>query len=95
MFKVGQKVVCIDGAPNENTIVPYLPIAGEIYTIREVRIGYGLCGLLLEEIINPLMEFIEGRDEGAFASYRFRPIDYEFGKIVCESLKVMTEPELV
>lgn len=99
MFKVGQKVVCIDdfdfdGLRRKTRI--QLPIKGEIYTIRELHsFPNGDLGLRLCEIVNPVVNYDDGKQECTFNSHGFRPVDETFGEAICESLEVMTEPELV
>lgn len=95
MFKVGQKVVCVEDKPNSNTIVPNRPVKGEIYTIRAIRTNFNIYGVLLVEVVNPLQEFMEGLYEGAFDPSRFRPVDTTYGEQLCEELERITEPELV
>jgi hypothetical protein len=98
MFKVGQKVVCIDAKPRiVDRYGNILPIEGEIYTIRKVI----EWGVFLVEIVNKPQWYDDPGTkkliftETCFMADRFRPIDYTFGEQVCESLEVMTEPELV
>lgn len=97
MFKVGQKVVCLGTAPRRPECPGEIfPRKGEIYTVRETC--YSQCGvpcIRLVEIVNPILEYIKGPSEMAFDVIDFRPITYTFGEQVCESLEVMTEPELV
>lgn len=108
MFKVGQKVVCVDGSRKPDRKEPdgyraTFPTTGEIYTIREIEtcLWDESLAFRLEEIVNepaPLMSPATGKCgmfEPAFRAFRFRPINYEFGREVCESLELMTEPELV
>jgi len=102
MFKVGQKVVCIDTNWSKYICETY-PIKGEIYTVRECYKHFTENRYLiyLEEIVNPPVFSVTvrngsiGNHEPCFRAERFRAVDLEFGKMVCESLEVMTEPELV
>ena len=80
MFKIGQKVVCIDAAPMRNDcgdVMPLRLVHGEIYTIRSIQTephinGYGVR---LEELLNPSIIWADGSDkEWSYQSERFRPI---------------------
>lgn len=98
MFKVGQKVVCIDDDWNHLSYMPTqnMPNKGEIYTVREIEIFGNDVGIRLCEVVNKPWRSPDGLlMEQAFDIDAFRPIDYTFGEQVCESLEVMTEPELV
>jgi hypothetical protein len=75
MFRVGQKVVCVD----ENWRArPYqweaLPKKGEIYTIRQIDCERDGIGVRLHEIHNKLHEYAEGFGEVRFNSSHFRPV---------------------
>lgn len=59
IFRIGQKVVCIDDSANEETMAytPCRPRKGEVYTVRGFLVqdhidGYGVY---LEELLNPLI----------------------------------------
>lgn len=79
MFKVGQKVVCVDDAMNPETVdyTPCRPRKGEIYTVRGFLTqphieGYGLY---LEELLNPSIIWSDQDEkEWPFKPERFRPI---------------------
>lgn len=80
-FRVGQKVVCVETwspTAGQGYGDEVGPIEGQIYTIRAIGCfnssypGMLLCRL--HEIINPVRDYAEGRDEGAFGAFRFRPI---------------------
>jgi hypothetical protein len=83
MFRVGQKVVCVDDSPCPNGSVPWKIIGdldglskGGIYTIRKVG-GYAGIGTLvwLNEIIRPLTGNICAKHgEAGYLSTRFRPV---------------------
>lgn len=95
MFKVGQKVVCIANFSG-NDYGEDTPVKGEIYTIRDMETFKGELYLWLMEIVNRAHNYEDGGSgECNFRSDGFRPIDYSYGTQVCESLEVMTEPELV
>lgn len=97
MFKVGQKVVCIEGferciekAKIFNTI---LPIKGNIYTVRNViNYPYGVF-LTFKEIFNPVL--INGL-EADFDAACFRAMSESFADEVIERIKEqIKEEELV
>lgn len=94
MFKVGQKVVCVKGFVKKFNET--IPIKGEIYTVREIVKVRNWCTRLVE-IVNDKHDYWQNGllDECAFNVIAFRPVDTTFGEQVCESLEVMTEPELV
>lgn len=80
MFKLGQKVVCIDDAPMRNNCGDVLPlrlIKGQIYTVRAVHTephiqGYGVR---LVELLNPSVVWSDGTEyEWSYQSERFRPV---------------------
>ena len=64
MFKVGQKVICIDGAPTRfsgGTVMLRL-VEGETYTVRSIHTephiqGYGVR---LVELVNPSIVWSDG-----------------------------------
>jgi len=75
-FRVGMKVVCVDGDMRVNWAGWHPPTKWAVYTVREVRrsldrITYGDTSLLLDEITNPLGP--HGRECG-FLGRRFRPV---------------------
>lgn len=80
MFKVGQKVVCIDDAPPRNGAAPFVPlrlVAGRVYTIRSIHTephldGYGVR---LDELLNPPIVWDDGTEsEWSYQSERFRSV---------------------
>jgi hypothetical protein len=76
-FRVGQEVECIDGTPNPDGFSTFYPVKGLVYTIRAIHIEPHIadCGILLEEIVNPLTQWADAPAcEWPFASRRFRPI---------------------
>lgn len=96
MFKVGQKVVCVScNFYSLGELGEVLPEKGEIYTVRSTEIFKGRQCITLEEIMNQPRKYLQGMVECVFGADNFRPVDHEFGRAVCESLEVMTEPELV
>jgi hypothetical protein len=80
MLRVGQKIVCIDGAPVRNDCAEVMPlrlVEGQIYTVRELHTephihGYGVR---LVELPNPSIVWSDGTEkEWSYQSERFRPI---------------------
>lgn len=65
MFKVGQKVVCVDGSPVRADCQVGMPcrlVKNTVYTVRSIQTephieGYGVR---LEEILNPSMIWSDG-----------------------------------
>ena len=75
---VGQKVVCVIGGriAGSGFGPEIMPVAGCVYTVRGIETGDGASvGLLLEEIRNAPMEYLEGLYECSFSADRFRPLD--------------------
>jgi hypothetical protein len=76
MFRIGQKVVCINDNVDPNRILPpslIYPKKNNTYTIRAMYIARnGETALLLEEIINPY-KTPDGQEIG-FISTRFRSL---------------------
>jgi len=78
MFKIGQKVVCIDDKPRKNrpnfTIKPIKK--NSTYTIRgiyESATHPGVVCILLEELVNSIDK--KWNKEIGYDSTRFKPID--------------------
>lgn len=81
MFKVGQRVVCVDDTPpssqDGSDYCLCRPREGEVYTIRGTHTephieGYGVY---LDELLNPSVIWSDGTEvEWPFSSTRFRPI---------------------
>lgn len=85
-FKPGMRVVCIDDQFDDFTITVALKYGvtlakkGVVYTLRAVFIDDHYCApanlrILLEEIRNPDLPFIDGDAEADFPAKRFRPLD--------------------
>lgn len=91
-FRVGQKVVCVDakfGSINNNEIVP---VAGNVYTIREVVPDYPMIGepcLRLAEVVNSYRNYAPPYYgiEAAWRSRRFRPLVTDTQKWLREVLE--------
>jgi len=79
MFRIGQKVVCIDDSMNPETVdyTPCRPRKGEVYTVRGFLVqdhieGYGVY---LEELLNPSIIWSDQDEkEWPFKPDRFRPV---------------------
>jgi len=79
IFRIGQKVICIDDSVNQETIAytPCRPRKGQIYTVRGFLVqdhieGYGVY---LEELPNPSIIWSDqGETEWPFKPERFRPV---------------------
>jgi hypothetical protein len=101
MFKVGQKVICINDKLDPSRNLPHgliLPKRNNIYTIREIYTGINNeTALLLEEIIQPYLH-VNGQEIG-FSSSRFRSliedglIEELLSKIVDEVKEEILEEE--
>ena len=76
MFRVGQRVVCIDDKAEPNRNIPQgliFPKKGTTYTIRGIYVARtDETALLLEEIVNPY-QTRDGQEIG-FKSSRFRSL---------------------
>ncbi len=80
MFRIGEKVVCIDDSPMRNGCGDVMPLRltkGLIYTVRYIHTepnidGYGVQ---LEELLNPSVVWRDGTEkEWSYQSERFRPL---------------------
>jgi len=80
MFKVGQRVVCVDDSPLRNEcaeVVILRPKLNEVYTVASIHTephieGYGVR---LEELPNPSIVWADGDDkEWSFDHRRFRSL---------------------
>lgn len=79
MFKVGQKVVCVEPI---DTLVMY-----EIYTVESINDFYGNIGVVLVEDKSIFSL------TGGYWAYRFRPLDETFATEVLEQIKEQIEQE--
>lgn len=96
MFKVGQKVVCIDPNNLDSNTKPL--IDGEIYTVRWIGVGVKngvrVNSIRLLEITNKIS--YDGKIEWSYLMERFRPIDHSFGeKLASEIEEEINEEQLV
>lgn len=94
-WHVGQKVVCVDDTFPRTVMdwCNFLPVAGDVYTIRTMQVGMdGSCrgaseavlGFLLEEFSNPPSSL---GFEGGFKHTRFKPLIEATTESVCEALE--------
>lgn len=81
MFKVTQKVVCVDNSFGQ---IACNLIKDEIYTIREICGPYhdGNYGFFLHEV-----KTVNYNGEWTYCSSRFRPVDYTFGEKLAEEIQ--------
>jgi len=82
-FKIGEKVVSLKSFEYTDFDIEYgvkHPKKGDILTIRDVEFESGEMCLRFEEIINPVLDYLESKGEGLYVSYRFRKLDYEFAE---------------
>ncbi len=72
MFRIGQKIVCVDAANRKFGGIPL--VEGKIYTIRGFCENiHGEIGLLLEEVKASYPPLENGQERG-FYQNRFRPV---------------------
>jgi hypothetical protein len=82
MFKIGEKVVCIDDSKGRYTGKITL-VKGEIYTvIKLTNVEEG--GVLLKEI-EPMKN--DYNSYHYYSNHRFRKIDYSFSEELLEKIK--------
>ncbi|TXH43031.1 MAG: hypothetical protein E6Q97_34810 [Desulfurellales bacterium] len=78
MFKIGQKVICIDASVYSDA-QPYLPFRcklNQVYTVRSIHTEKHLTGygIRLEEVINPSFLWSDSDEkEWSFDHRKFRP----------------------
>lgn len=99
MFRVGDKVICIDDSISleirEKVLRDYdnWVLKGEQYTVREVLFNDDIVtGILLEELHNfPIpIGLIKKFQEPAFAEWRFRKVQYQPNRVVKEKRQIET-----
>jgi hypothetical protein len=77
MFKIGQKVVCINDKPKVGKIPKNKPLKKDnTYIIRGMYKSIthpGILCLLLEELVNPISN--QWRKEIGYDADRFKPVD--------------------
>lgn len=90
MFKVGQKVICIDASKRgKKEHFPNWVKDGEVYTVRRFENSSTGARILLEEIKNPTMYFdmLQGSTEPGFSAKRFTDAeDYIMSNVNIESI---------
>ena len=95
MWKVGQKVVCIDDTPRAGQIITgFIPKKGITYTIRyiyESKKQPGQIALVLEEIRNEIHPPL-GHERGFYA-WRFRPVDDTWAEEILNKIAEEIEEE--
>lgn len=96
-MQVGSIVVCVDDSFSADALkqLKQLPTKNKQYMIRQIedRID-GTCGVLLEEVINPPRETIDGFLEPKFKINRFRELDIppDLEEEICD---LIYEPVLI
>ena len=78
MFKIGEKVVCIDDSIGFASGLKTLKL-NEIYTIKSIRSSTG--ALAFKEIEAPLTS------SGYYSAHRFRKLDYDFAENILNKIK--------
>ena len=82
-FKIGEKVVCVTNAPLDfEDIIDGVtaPKVKEIYTIRTMESDKTGTWITVEEIINPVFNYLDGFGEASFNINYFRKLDYQFAE---------------
>ena len=89
MFRIGQKVVCVDIRSRGVGLAPrycqtVLPVLGGVYTVRDIFDAapyghHGEAGLLLDEIVNSVLPYTACNGEPVvveqfWLGFRFRPV---------------------
>jgi hypothetical protein len=83
MFKVGQKVICVDASPVRSDCASAMPLRlskGTTYTVRSIQTEPGIdgYGVRLEELLNPSMIWADGDEkEWAYDYRRFKSEDHD------------------
>jgi len=93
MFKIGEKVVCIDDENQYNITVRNSERVkkGEIYTVKGFT---SISGVRLKEIHGGF--FIYDNEEAGFKTERFRKLDHEFAEnILAEITEAMQRQEIL
>ena len=95
MFKIGQKVVCINDTPLLGQVVRgNIPKKDVMYTIRDIyesKLQPGQVALILKEIINEISPTL-GHERGFYA-WRFRPVDETWAEDVLNKIAEEIEEE--
>ena len=91
MFKIGQKVVCVDASGLDLSYGENGPQFGEIYTIRDFYIDG--TSVYLNEIVNKKHLYNVGFLEACFLLTRFRPLDETFAEETLKNIAEQIEQE--
>lgn len=89
MFKINEKVICIDDIIPHDKLIRLgvkVPLKNEIYTIREFDRNNTTVRLV--EISNPKLNFYDGSNELSFLIHHFKKLDHSFA---VNLLKEITE----
>jgi hypothetical protein len=74
-MKVGSLVECVnDNFPIDRIYNEVKPLKGKIYTIREIVETSFCVTVNLEELVNPIIEYLDGTDETSFDIRGFREL---------------------
>lgn len=94
MFRINQKVVCVEEIDTNPTFNETIPKLKEIYTIRDIFVGSsGITCFRLKEIINSPHQYIGGFMECGFDKDAFRPA-VNVGDKICAYIESMPEKDL-
>ena len=97
-FKIGEKIICINDSPAyQEELIGIIGdlVLNEIYTIREFIYTKDGIGLALEEIVNPIIRFLDRLSEPAYDPARFRKLDYQFAEDLLSQIKEEVQSELI
>lgn len=81
MFRVGQKIICIDASPVRQDCTMAMPlrlVAGATYTVRSIHTEPGLdgYGVRVYELVNPSVVWADDTDkEWSYDARRFKSED--------------------
>lgn len=92
MFRVGQKVVCVDASKRHlnGRWTRDIPVEGRVYTVSGNTIVKGAPGVLLWEIRNDV-EFLGSYDATRFRPIVSRPTSIEFAHEILRSVSAPTK----
>lgn len=93
-FAPGDEVVCVaERAWNDKRLVAW-PVRDGHYIVRAVQSFDKGDGLLLNEIVNPALSYLQGVAEPTFHVRNFRPVkreSIELFRAMCTSTKPLVE----
>jgi len=95
-FKIGEKVVCVTKAPLDiEDIIDGIrvPNVKNMYTIRTMESDKEGTWITVEEIINPMFNYIDGFGEARFNINYFRKLDYQFAENLLAELTQSAKSE--